>query len=130
MSEHLFTYGTLQPDLAPDEIAHVVRRLEVIGKGTVRGTLFDLGSYPGAVIDRASPRRIAGTVFRLPEDSGIMRKLDKYEGYNPESPHTSLFIRRVHPVHMTNGQVLECWIYEYNGRPDHASIIESGTYTR
>src|SRR5258708_4065272 len=130
MSEHIFTYGTLQPDLAPDEIAHVVRRLEVIGKGTVRGTLYDLGSCPGAVIDRACPRRISGTVFRLPEDGGIMRKLDTYEGYNPESPHTSLFIRRVHPVHMANGQVLECWIYEYNGRPDHASIIESGTYSR
>jgi gamma-glutamylcyclotransferase (GGCT)/AIG2-like uncharacterized protein YtfP len=130
MSEYLFAYGTLQPGFAPDDVAPLVRTLDIIGKGTVQGTLYNLGSYPGAVIDPASPQRISGTVFRLPEDSGIMRKLDTYEGYNPESPHTSLFIRRVHPVHMTNGQVLECWIYEYNGRPDHASIIESGTYTR
>ena len=128
MSEHLFTYGTLQPDLAPDEIAHIVRRFEVIGKGTVQGTLYDLGSYPGAVIDPACPRRIAGTVFRLPEDPSVLRHLDAYEEFYPELPEASQFIRRIRPVQLTNGPVLDCWIYEYNRPPGRAPIVESGVF--
>jgi len=36
------------------EVADLVRGFEPMGKGTVGGTLYDLGSYPGAVLTRAA----------------------------------------------------------------------------
>ena len=127
-SEYLFAYGTLQPDHAPEEIADLVRRFEPVGKGTVRGMLYDLGSYPGVVLDKSNSRRISGTVFRLPPGNDILPRLDDYEGFDPQGPQSSLFIRRLHAVDLDGGSTLRCWIYEYNGSTEHAAIIESGTY--
>jgi gamma-glutamylcyclotransferase (GGCT)/AIG2-like uncharacterized protein YtfP len=129
MSEYLFAYGTLQPGLAPIEIADLVRDLLVLGKGSVQGTLYDLGSYPGARLDNTSSHRIWGTVFRLPAGMNLIPRLDAYEEYYPESPHASQFIRKLRTAQLTDGRTLECWIYEYNGHPDATSILEGGTYT-
>ena len=126
--EFLFAYGTLQSDHAPDEIADVVRGFVEAGKGFVQGTLYDLGSYPGAVLEKCSSRRIWGTVFRLPEAGIVLQRLDAYEECDPKSPRTSLFIRRRCTVQLTGGPELSCWIYEYNGSRERASIVESGTY--
>jgi gamma-glutamylcyclotransferase (GGCT)/AIG2-like uncharacterized protein YtfP len=128
-SEFLFAYGTLQPGLAPDVVADVVRDLVRVGKGTVAGTLYDLGSFPGAVLEPDSPRRIWGTVYLLPAGAHhILHRLDEYEEYYPESPTASQFIRRLCSVQFSDGRKLGCWIYEYNGRIDHAPIVESGAY--
>ena len=128
MSEYLFTYGTLQPGHAPAEIADVVRDLLIVGKGTIPGTLYDLGSYPGAVLDQTISRRITGTVFQLPPAIEILQRLDDYEDYDRESPGASLFIRRQCSVQLHDGRILECWVYEYNGPRDRAPIVESGAY--
>ena len=50
MAQYLFSYGTLQAELAPAEIAPVVRQLRPIGRASIPGILYDLGDYPGAVV--------------------------------------------------------------------------------
>jgi gamma-glutamylcyclotransferase (GGCT)/AIG2-like uncharacterized protein YtfP len=127
-SEYLFAYGTLHPERAPEEIAGLVCRFEPVGKGTVRGTLYDFGSYPGAVLDDSSTRRISGTVFRLPAGDDVLPRLDDYEGFDPHAPKASLFIRRLHRADLDGGRTLACWIYEYNGSTADAGIIENGMY--
>jgi gamma-glutamylcyclotransferase (GGCT)/AIG2-like uncharacterized protein YtfP len=127
-SEFLFAYGTLQPGLAPPEVADVVRDLVSVGKGWVPGTLYDLGSFPGAVLEPNSPRRISGTVYLLPAGAHILHMLDAYEEYYPDSSQDSQFIRRLCSVELRDGRKLECWVYEYNGQRDHAPIVESGAY--
>jgi gamma-glutamylcyclotransferase (GGCT)/AIG2-like uncharacterized protein YtfP len=129
MSEFLFAYGTLQPGLAPEQVVDVVRVLVIVGNGSVPGTLYDLGSFPGAVLESVSSRRISGTVYRLPAGADILHRLDEYEEYYPESPKASQFIRTLCSVQLTDGRILECWVYEYNGHPDIRSIVESGTYS-
>lgn len=128
MSEFLFAYGTLQAGLAPDDVAAVVRDLVSVGNGSVPGTLYDLGSFPGAVLEPNSARRISGIVYRLPSGTDILHRLDEYEEYDPTSPKDSQFIRRLRPVELCDGRQLECWVYEYNGRTDRAPIVESGAY--
>ena len=59
----------------------------------MRGVLYDLGDYPGARLDASSEQRIIGWVYRLPEDAGVLQELDRYEGFNPEAPEKSLFLR-------------------------------------
>lgn len=127
-AQYLFVYGTLHPDCAPAEIANLVRRFECVGKGTVRGTLYDLGAYPGAMLDEDCSRRISGTVFRLPQGDDVLPRLDAYEDFDPDAPESSLFIRRLHPVRLDDGSMLRCWIYEYNGAIGNAALIEGGGY--
>lgn len=127
--KYLFAYGTLQPEYVRDEVAHLVRGFESIGKGTVTGILYDLGSFPGAVLDPASSRRISGTVFRLPDDERLLHELDDYEEFWADSLAASQFIRRLYPVQLHDGGVLTCWVYEYNGPRDNASILESGIFS-
>jgi gamma-glutamylcyclotransferase (GGCT)/AIG2-like uncharacterized protein YtfP len=128
MAEYLFTYGTLQPGHAPAAVSSAVDRLRPVGQGSVCGTLYDFGYYPGAVLDPSSERRIFGTIFELPDDPEVLRQLDEYEEYYPASPERSQFVRRMHPAVLTTGQRLDCWIYVYNRATGSASIVESGRW--
>jgi gamma-glutamylcyclotransferase (GGCT)/AIG2-like uncharacterized protein YtfP len=129
-SDYLFTYGTLHPGRAPEEVAAAVEQLRAVGEGFVRGVLYDLGDYPGAVLDPSSQQRIAGTVFELPEDDDVLRQLDEYEGFDPNAPGKSLFLRTRCPVALGSGRTLQCWIYIYNGTPEPARILASGIYRK
>jgi len=128
MCEYLFVYGTLLPGLAPDGITPAVEQLRSVGEGTVSGLLYDLGDFPGAVLDSSSERKIAGHVFKLPENVEVLNQLDQYEEFDPGAPDQSLFIRESHTVTLTTGETISCWIYIYNGKADPARILKDGRY--
>jgi gamma-glutamylcyclotransferase (GGCT)/AIG2-like uncharacterized protein YtfP len=130
MSSYLFAYGTLQPACAPPAIAHAVAKLHPIGEGFANGVLYDLGGYPGAVLDSSSDQRITGLVLHLPEDANVLREIDAYEEFDPAAPDTSQFIRILHPVVLATGESLRCWIYVYNRNLGSARILPSGVYRR
>ncbi len=129
MSEYLFVYGTLLPGRAPRKIAPVAAMLRPVAEGFVRGILYDLGGYPGAVPDPSSKRRIAGTVMQLPDNGAVLRQLDAYEGFDPQTPETSEFVREQQTVEIKCGQKFECWFYRYNRKADPARAIASGAWT-
>ncbi|HKP87483.1 MAG TPA: gamma-glutamylcyclotransferase family protein [Blastocatellia bacterium] len=128
MKGYLFVYGTLLPGHAPDEIARVAEKLRLVGPAHVRGQLYDLGDYPGAILDSSSDDAIFGQVFELPDDESALRSLDSYEGFDSEDPQDSLFIRRKARASLDDGRTLECWVYAYNRNPQTAPLIESGNY--
>jgi gamma-glutamylcyclotransferase (GGCT)/AIG2-like uncharacterized protein YtfP len=117
---HLFAYGTLQAGLAPPEVAPIIAKLRPLGEGFVDGKLYDLGDYPGAVIDPASAWIIHGTVYELPEDAEILCRLDAYEG--PE------YVRIEQLVTLTAGGEVNCWVYDFQGKPGEERFIESGRW--
>jgi gamma-glutamylcyclotransferase (GGCT)/AIG2-like uncharacterized protein YtfP len=121
MTQHLFAYGTLQTGLAPAEIAPLVARLRILGEGFTFGRLYDLGAYPGAVLDPASAWCVYGTVFELPEDAKILHALDAYEGVD--------FVRMAQLVMLAERQALDCWVYDYRGRISEDRFIQSGRWT-
>jgi gamma-glutamylcyclotransferase (GGCT)/AIG2-like uncharacterized protein YtfP len=123
VTEYLFAYGTLQPGPAPAEIAAAVAGLRIVGAGRVRGVLYDLGAYLGAVLDAGAPANIKGTVFALPDPAGILSELDAYEEFDPTTPETSLFVRELHAVKLDSGATLMCWIYLYNRDPAGARVL-------
>jgi gamma-glutamylcyclotransferase (GGCT)/AIG2-like uncharacterized protein YtfP len=114
MSDYLFAYGTLQPGFAPDEVAAIAAKLRPVSQGFVYGELYELDGYPGVAPDPQSKNRIRGTVLELPEDAGLLSRLDEYEGYDPEHPETSEFVRVRQVVELSGGGTQECWIYRYN----------------
>jgi gamma-glutamylcyclotransferase (GGCT)/AIG2-like uncharacterized protein YtfP len=128
MTDYLFAYGTLQPGLVPAPMTEVAQKLTPVGKGFVRGALYDLGRYPGAIPDAGSPDQISGTVVELPEDRDILRQLDAYEGFDPDSAETSEYVRQRQTVELADGRTLECWFYRYNLPVRASQIIASGMW--
>ena len=120
MPEYLFAYGTLQPGLAPSEIASVVEKLRFVGEGWANGALYDLGAYPGAVFAENLLQKIHGIVYELPNDAESLNRLDQYEG-----PEYRRIERQVTP---DAGGALTCWVYDYLGRPGEDRLIESGRW--
>jgi gamma-glutamylcyclotransferase (GGCT)/AIG2-like uncharacterized protein YtfP len=128
-NQYLFLYGTLLPGLAPPVIAAAVGRLRRVGRGLVRGRLYDFGRYPGVVLAERGPR-VQGEVFALPQDPEVLRRLDRYEGFLPGSPARSEFVRRSWPVTVPGRETLMCWVYEYARPPGQAALILGGNYLR
>jgi gamma-glutamylcyclotransferase (GGCT)/AIG2-like uncharacterized protein YtfP len=127
MIRFLFAYGTLHPKLAPPCVANAVRQLRLVGRGTARGVLYDLGEYPGAKFDAASPSLIHGLVYRLPQSltaaAVVLGHLDEYE-----SIESALFARQSHQVTLRSGRRLICWAYQYSQSVDGARVVAGGRY--
>ena len=130
MKEYLFSYGTLLPEYAPGEISSTVRGLECVGSAFVLGRLYDLGEYPGAILDPTSQMKVVGKVFALPEDQNVLKSLDSYEGFKPEDLKHSLFVREQTTVTLDGGGKLSCWIYVYNQDLNDALLVASGDYKK
>ena len=130
MTDYLFLYGTLMPNEADDEVAHVIKRLRRIGVAYVRGRLYNLGDYPGGVIDLSANTSIRGELVELPADKAILDALDRYEEFDPSRPQESLFIRKKAKIRLANGRKVEGWMYVYNRNPGNAPVIRGGNYSR
>jgi len=130
MSEYLFVYGTLRPNPAPAEVADLVRPLIRIGAASAPGRLYDLGAYPGAVLDPDCDAKIIGEVFQLPDDDATLAALDVYEGFDPHDLKMSLFARRKCEATLEGGAKLECWIYVYNRQVESTTRITDGDYLK
>jgi gamma-glutamylcyclotransferase (GGCT)/AIG2-like uncharacterized protein YtfP len=128
MSQYLFAYGTLQPGRAPARMASVAAKLRPVGKGSVRGVLYDLGRYPGAVPDASAATKIAGIVMELPDETNFLERLDAYEGCDPKAPEQSEYVRGWVVVEMEAGGTMECWIYRYNWKVDAARVVQDGIW--
>ena len=121
MTDYLFVYGTLKSGAAPPEVAGAMRGLRSLGTGTVRGTLYDLGKYPG--LQLYGTDEICGEVLEF-RDPSILKSLDAYEGYDAKKPSQSLFVRKQCQVRLTDkDRDLLCWVYEYNRQPESLQRI-------
>ena len=118
MPDLLFIYGTLHPDRAPFEIAPIARRLIPLGPATIRGTLLDLGAYPGVLL--GSDSEVAGELFALPEgeEAALWSRLDAFEDFRSDNPSASLFVRQQTLALRSDGSQVHCFIYTYNARAE------------
>ncbi len=130
MCECIFVYGTLRPANAPPELKALIGHWRKIGDGSIAGRLYNLGEYPGAVLDQHGGVRIIGEVFELPNDGVTLASLDAYEGFDPRNFDASLFVRRKCEVRLDYDARLECWVYAYNRQVAPSTIIQSGDYRK
>jgi gamma-glutamylcyclotransferase (GGCT)/AIG2-like uncharacterized protein YtfP len=90
----------------------------LVGPGSVRGALLDLGRYPGLVAGRG---RVRGELYRL-HRAELLPVLDREEGYN--------FVRRRAVVTLEKGRRTRAWVYAYRGPREGAVPIPHGDYRR
>jgi gamma-glutamylcyclotransferase (GGCT)/AIG2-like uncharacterized protein YtfP len=122
----VFFYGTLMTGFERRTRLGMDDRLRARGRGTIQGKLFDLGLYPAAV--PSADGRVHGEVFEVDDPAPVLSALDDIEGYEPDSPDTSLYVRRAVTATLDDGTELDAWAYFYNAPLGQAPAISSGDY--
>jgi gamma-glutamylcyclotransferase (GGCT)/AIG2-like uncharacterized protein YtfP len=117
---HIVFYGTLRARCAPHVRLKLPSALAYVGKCTLRGTLYDLGRYPGFVPGAGI---VEGELYRI-RSSSLLRRLDEFEGFDPRDRDRSAFVReivRVGTPARDSALPRYAWVYVYNhvtaGRP-------------
>lgn len=124
----LFVYGTLRPALSHEIYRLLASHLRVIGVGRIHGKLFDLGAYPGLVLD---PRAgwVVGELIKLTTNwHHVIEQLDAYEGCGAGDSEPQEFRRELVEVVDASGGSLRAWVYLLNHDPGELPLIESGDY--
>jgi gamma-glutamylcyclotransferase (GGCT)/AIG2-like uncharacterized protein YtfP len=97
---NLFVYGTLRSNAAA---ADLLAGCELIGTGTVTGTLYDIdGRFPALL--RYGSDAVHGEIWRCPAD--LLPALDAYEG-----TAEGMFRRIADYVKTQHGERVPCWVY-------------------
>ena len=123
----LFVYGTLRRGF-PLHLRLGKRSVRYLGKGRVRGRLYDLGEFPGALPSSSPHDEIEGEAYELLDGEKQLRELDKVEEFYPDRPDDSLFVRRITDVRLHGGQHVKTWVYFLPKRPVKARTIAGGEY--
>jgi gamma-glutamylcyclotransferase (GGCT)/AIG2-like uncharacterized protein YtfP len=105
----VFVYGTLRAGEAND-VNRLSPKPSLIGAATVRGRLYDLGSYPGLVLDDEAGE-VLGEVYRIAPE--LEAELDRIEEIYPTARDE--YIKREVEVACAGGR-FTCLVYEVNQR--------------
>lgn len=122
--ERLFVYGTLRKGFPLHK--YLSQKARFLGSGTIRGVLYDLGKYPGAI--PSDMGEVKGELYELAPGSHHLNELDRIEGFDAEDPENSLFIRSLTDVKLAGEEVTKAWVYFLPSKPANAVRIEGGDY--
>jgi gamma-glutamylcyclotransferase (GGCT)/AIG2-like uncharacterized protein YtfP len=122
----VFFYGTLMAGFDRRRRAGIDDKLRYIGRGSIQGSLFDLGLYPAAV--PAADGDIWGEVYEMADAPMVLAALDDIEGYRHDDPDRSLYRRSKVDVVLPDGTRAQAWVYFYNAPLGQAQRIASGDY--
>lgn len=126
----IFVYGTLREDPS-HEVSHLLaRNASLVGEASVRGRLFDLGSYPGMALSDTPGESVRGELYEIKRNrlQAVLHLLDEYEGCGPPSPPPHEYRREVVEVRIHTGATVKAWVYVLNGPTDDLEPIDSGDY--
>jgi gamma-glutamylcyclotransferase (GGCT)/AIG2-like uncharacterized protein YtfP len=116
---YLFVYGTLRKDYGFGLMQQIADKIALAGQGWINAMLYDLGSYPAAVVG-LQQNEITGDVYEVLDVEQVFSVLDDYEG--PEYKREKVDVR------METGDVLKAWVYWYAGKLDKTLRIEENDY--
>ena len=119
-NEYLFVYGTLLRQSQSPMSSLLLSNSRFIDKAYIRGSLYDIGDYPGLIHSEKSKSKVLGEAFNLNKPEEVFKELDNYEG--------SEYKRVKANIKLKNGQKLQAWVYEFNLPIDSYQCIESGDY--
>ena len=97
-----------------------------LGDARFRGTLLDLGGYPGVI---EGETLCYGMLYRL-DDASLAAPLDTFEDVQPDNEAASLYRRERMDVLSDDGEATgeAAWIYIYNQSTAGFPILEDGNW--
>jgi len=118
----ILVYGTLRPGCGAYKGFGLDTKSNHVATVRIEGSMYHLGGFPGVKLDG----RPEGFVCDLLEltDPDVLARLDTYEGYRPETPFNSLYLRKEIKV-PDHGAA---YIYEYNDQVGDRALVESGDW--
>lgn len=128
MPDYVFFYGTLMTPFKRPGRQRVESKLVFAGRGRIRAALFDLGIYPAAIPAEDEQSTVAGEVYELLDPPIVLAALDELEGFRPNEPARSLYLRVRTDVRLDAGDTRPAWAYFYNAPLGRAERIPSGDY--
>jgi len=112
MTDLLFVYGTLRAGCWND-IARIQPRATFVAGARMRGTLYDLGTYPALLLDAAGSW-VAGELYRVPADA--WEALDALEQPVTETRPDGEYFKLSAPIELEGGGTGQAWVYAANPR--------------
>lgn len=122
----LFVYGSLMRGMERASFINNPDKARFISNGVARGALYDTGAFPG-MIESANGSAVAGEVYELFDPETFFETLDLIEGYWPDQPERSLYVRKVIAV-ATNEGMKNAWAYIFNQPIAGFAKIASGDF--
>ena len=120
-SRHVFVYGTLRRG-GRNDIARFRPEPFHVADAAIAGTLYDLGAYPGVVLDGKG--RVVGEIYSIEPE--VEAALDVLEEVADDD--SGEYIRR-HVTVEAGAQHFECLVYEIHpSRIAGRAVIRSGDW--
>lgn len=121
--EHIVFYGTLCQTKVRKEL-NIDDSLIYISPCTLSGSLYDLGDYPGLILN--TTQTITAELYKI-KNMDCLNILDDYEDYHPDYISDSLYIRKI--IHLPTLNCL-AWIYEYNQKVIPEQLVINGIWDK
>ena len=110
---NVFVYGTLR---RRKERPHWMKFIHDTGKQVqVQGFLYDMGWFPALHLE-PDGYSVLCDIIQVDDDN--LARLDDYEGFIPDAPNHSFYVR-----HLVNIGGLDGFIYEFHEKPDISKLI-------
>ncbi len=122
----LFVYGSLMRGMERAAFMRSADKARFVAAGNTRGTLYDLGAFPG-MKEGNNGSLVHGELYELVDPQTFFDTLDLIEGYWPEQPERSLYVRKLVVVNTAMGEK-SAWAYILNQPLSDLKPIPSGDY--
>ncbi len=133
--KYIFTYGTLMACCTGRqgayERAQMSEHARVVGPSAVRGTVYDAGACPAAILTTPNKTdRVRGEIWELRGNcADLLAVLDAYEGCATDSPRPFPYVRRRVRVRTPDGRRVTAWMYLWTGTTRRFPIVAGGQWS-
>lgn len=125
-SNLLFVYGSLMRGMERADFLNATHKARFLSTAAAPGKLYHLGAFP-AMKEGSNGSMVRGELYELLDPQTFFETLDLIEGYWPEQPERSLYVRKLIPVITPEGEK-KAWAYLLNLPFENLKAIPSGDY--
>lgn len=135
-NQYLFVYGTLLAPFSRPEYLDLLEHAQDLGDAQTIGKLFNIGWYPGLVIDDQNSAKdndqgiVLGRLWQpksADDFTQLISKLDLYEGLSSDQAKPWQYQRQLISVSQGDDQ-FQAWCYLFNWSTEGLTHIESGNF--
>jgi len=107
---YLFVYGTLMDESNPYG-AYLKENSSLLAEGKFKGELYDIGNYPGAILNPDAAGFVHGSIFTLDDPAPVLSELGSHHcrnfqrpckllGISLQSPYQTFATHSIREVHL------------------------------